>query len=175
VARPHPMVFQTALKNGPAAPGLRRDAHDCIMVAILTDQPNTRLRGTPRQIASPPRNCHRLICTRALLVRPSSQPAAVLVTVKGTSLCDGLRPPLTVTARGANQSRIETRRSSPAVEQEDGIEDYLDNRRPIQGIGARWNSCLVWIGFGTAARDQPDGTDQFVHSSSRWVAVQIHR
>lgn len=39
--------FQTALKNGPAAPELRRDAHDCIMVAILTDQPNTRLRGTP--------------------------------------------------------------------------------------------------------------------------------
>jgi hypothetical protein len=31
--------------------------------------------------------------------RPT-QPAAVLVTVKGKSLCDGLRPPLTVTARG---------------------------------------------------------------------------
>jgi hypothetical protein len=29
--------FQTALKNGPAAPELRRDANDCIMVAILTD------------------------------------------------------------------------------------------------------------------------------------------
>ena len=45
--------FQTALKNGPAAPELRRDAHDCIMVAILTDQPNTRLRGTPRQMRAP--------------------------------------------------------------------------------------------------------------------------
>jgi hypothetical protein len=40
-----PHGFQTALKNGPAAPELRRDAHDCIMVVILTDQPNTRLRG----------------------------------------------------------------------------------------------------------------------------------
>src|SRR5262249_49009193 len=35
----------SCLKNGPAAPELRRDAHDCIMVVILTDQPNTRLRG----------------------------------------------------------------------------------------------------------------------------------
>jgi hypothetical protein len=40
-----PHGFQTALKNGPAAPELRRDAQDCIMVVILTDQPNTRLRG----------------------------------------------------------------------------------------------------------------------------------
>jgi hypothetical protein len=49
LAAPHSDVlahgFQTALKNGPAAPELRRDAHDCIMVVILTDQPNTRLRG----------------------------------------------------------------------------------------------------------------------------------
>jgi hypothetical protein len=36
--------------------------------------------------------------------RPS-QPAAVLVTVKGKPLRDGLRPPLTVTARGG-QSKL---------------------------------------------------------------------
>jgi hypothetical protein len=35
-AAPH--GFQTALKNGPAALELRRDAHDCIMVAILSDE-----------------------------------------------------------------------------------------------------------------------------------------
>src|SRR5262249_60012388 len=42
---PYPHGFRTALKNGPAAPELRCDAHECIMVVILTDQPNTRLRG----------------------------------------------------------------------------------------------------------------------------------
>ena len=47
---PYPHGLRTAMKNGPAAPELRRDAPDCIVVAILTDQPNTRLRGTPRQI-----------------------------------------------------------------------------------------------------------------------------
>ena len=33
------------MKNGPAASELRRDAHDCIMVPILTDRPNTRMRA----------------------------------------------------------------------------------------------------------------------------------
>jgi hypothetical protein len=47
------MVFQAVLKNGPAAPELRRDAHDCIMVAILRDQPNTRLRGSAREPQAP--------------------------------------------------------------------------------------------------------------------------
>jgi threonine dehydrogenase-like Zn-dependent dehydrogenase len=44
----------------------------------------------------------------------------------------------------------------------------------LECVGTQ-ESRLVWVGFGTAARDQPDGTDQFVHSSSRSVAVQIHR
>jgi hypothetical protein len=80
VTRPHPMVFQTALKNGPAAPELRRDAHDCIMVAILTDQPNTRLRGTPRQMRAPLGIV--IVGPHRGLARPP-QPAAVLATVKG--------------------------------------------------------------------------------------------
>ena len=37
--------FRAAMKNGPAASELRRDAHDCIMVPILTDRPNTRMRA----------------------------------------------------------------------------------------------------------------------------------
>ena len=92
-----PHGFQTALKNGPAAPELRRDAHDCIMVVILMDQPNTRLRGK----SAPDRELPSELSLLAPhdLARPT-QPAAVLVTVKGTSPRDGLRPPLTVPARG---------------------------------------------------------------------------
>ena len=33
------------MKNGPAASELRRDAHDCIMVPIPMDRPNTRMRA----------------------------------------------------------------------------------------------------------------------------------
>jgi hypothetical protein len=80
-----PHGFQTALKNGPAAPELRRDAHDCIMVVILTDQPNTRLRGK----SAPDRE---LPSELSLLARTNSP--------VGTSPRDGLRPPLTVPARG---------------------------------------------------------------------------
>src|SRR6516165_10612265 len=76
-----PHGFQTALKNGPAAPELRRDAHDCIMVVILTDQPNTRLRGK----SAPDRE---LPSELSLLARTNSP--------VGTSPRDGLRPPLTV-------------------------------------------------------------------------------
>jgi hypothetical protein len=50
-----------------------------------------------------PSNCRRL-ALQGKRDRPS-QPAAVLVTVKGKPLRDGLRPPLTVTARGG-QSKL---------------------------------------------------------------------
>ena len=96
-----PHGFQTALKNGPAAPELRRDAHDCIMVVILTDQPNTRLRGKVRARSRAPLGI--VIVGPHDLARPT-QPAAVLVTVKGTSPRDGLRPPLTVPARGGQST-----------------------------------------------------------------------
>ena len=59
------------------------------------------------------------------LARPK-QPAAVLVTVKDKSLSDGLRPPLTVTARGGQRKpgrAKETRR----------LNISLDNNRLIQG------------------------------------------
>lgn len=101
-----PHGFQTALKNGPAAPELRRDAHDCIMVVILTDQPNTRLRGK----SAPDRELPSELSLLARTTSPDQQPAAVLVTLKGTSPRDGLRPPLTVPARGGQSSQVGTTR-----------------------------------------------------------------
>src|SRR5712664_74513 len=84
---------------GPPLRSFAADAHDCIMVPIRTDRPNTRLWRDPRaRWRAPPR------IVVAKLDRPS-QPAAVLVTVKGKLLRDGLRPPLTVTARGS-QSKL---------------------------------------------------------------------
>src|SRR5439155_8212136 len=75
-----PHGFQTALKNGPAAPELRRDAHDCIMVVILTDQPNTRLRGKSAPDRELPSELSLL--ARTTLARPT-QPAAVLINRQG--------------------------------------------------------------------------------------------
>jgi hypothetical protein len=69
------------------------------MVVILTDQPNTRLRGTPRQIASSPRNCHRWPARPTL-------PAAVLATVKGISLPDGVRLRAAAKVRSAPQEIV---------------------------------------------------------------------
>ena len=38
------MAFYAAFENGPAARSFAADAYDCIMVRILRDLPNTRLR-----------------------------------------------------------------------------------------------------------------------------------
>ena len=37
------MAYHAATENGSAASELRTDAHDCIMVQVTTDPPNTRL------------------------------------------------------------------------------------------------------------------------------------
>src|SRR6516162_11952196 len=118
-----PHGFQTALKNGPAAPELRRDAHDCIMVVILTDQPNTRLRGK----SAPDRELPSELSLLAPhdLARPT-QPAAVLVTVKGTSPRDGLRSPLDrPCARRPIKVRSAPRDRRQLVEQGDGKDRRL--------------------------------------------------
>ena len=83
--------FQAAMKNGPAASELRRDAHDCIMVPILTDRPNTRMRA----IFAPDGELPSELTLFALTAKahPTNEPAAVLVTVKGELLRDGLRLP----------------------------------------------------------------------------------
>jgi hypothetical protein len=52
-----------------------------------------------------PSNCRRVAAPQGRKLDRPTEPAAVLVTVKGKSLRDGLRPPLTVTARGG-QSKV---------------------------------------------------------------------
>jgi hypothetical protein len=76
-----PLVSKTALKNGPAAPELRRDAHDCIMVSIRTDRPNTRLW---RDLHVPERTPLGIVvvCWYCRKARPTN--AALLVTVKAS-------------------------------------------------------------------------------------------
>jgi hypothetical protein len=69
------------------------------------------------------------------LARPT-EPAAVLVTVKGKSLRDGLWPPLTVTARGGQSmpGRDEEMIASWSNKEMKIVEDRLDSNRPIQGF-----------------------------------------
>jgi hypothetical protein len=60
IARSSPVIrfhygFQTAIKDGPAAPESAADAHDCIMVRSSKGPPDTRLRRDQRLIAGSPR------------------------------------------------------------------------------------------------------------------------
>ena len=62
-----PHGLRTALKNGPAAPELRRDAHDCIMVAILTG-------STEYKVARHPAPDRELPSELSSLVRTAGSP-----------------------------------------------------------------------------------------------------
>src|SRR5215469_128239 len=94
------MAFEPRFRMGPSPRSFAADAHDCIMVAILPDRPNTSLwREVLRLMASSPRYRHAISNNGRICPTQSNQPAAVLATVKGKSLRDGLRPPLTAAAR----------------------------------------------------------------------------
>jgi hypothetical protein len=103
VIRRKTMAFKPLCRMDPPPRSFAADAHDCIMVRSSRID---RIQGCgaisasdrelPSELSSFPRAAGKLI-------RPT-QSAAVLVTVKGKSLRDSLRPPLTVTARGG-QSR----------------------------------------------------------------------
>jgi hypothetical protein len=60
----------------------------------------------------------------------------VLATIKGKSLRDGLRPPLTVTACGGHSKsgRDEEMVASWSNQEMATIENQLDSYRPIQGF-----------------------------------------
>ena len=101
------MASKPLCRLDPSPRSFAADAHDCIMVTILPDRPNTRLW---RVLCARWRAPLGIVvaCPSWRLARPT-EPAAVLVTVKGKSLRDGLRPPLTVTARGG-QSKLRSGR-----------------------------------------------------------------
>ena len=77
---------------GPLPQGFAADAYDCIMVSILTDRPNTRMRAI---FAPDKRAPLGIVVVCSHYASPDQrQPATVLVTVKGKLLRDGLRPHL---------------------------------------------------------------------------------
>src|SRR5262245_14223365 len=79
-----------------------------------------------RPMGELPSNCRRAAARAGKPDRPT-EPAAVLVTVKGKSLRDGLRPPLTVTARGGQSNPRSGRGDGPnRVEQGDESIEDLD-------------------------------------------------
>src|SRR6267378_998729 len=95
------MVLAPRFRMGPPSRSFAADAHDCIVVAILTDRPNTSSWRAmcahdgelPLGIVS--------IANRDRSPLRSRKSAAVLAAVKGKSLRDGLRPPLTAAARSS--------------------------------------------------------------------------
>ena len=121
------MVFEPRFRMGPPPRSFAADAHDCIMVPILADRPNTSLwrDGAPDGelpsvvMFANTEPLGKICLNRGSpirefgLVRPNKS-AALLGTVKGTSLRDGLRPPLTVPAPSGPSQPVGTRRWSPA-------------------------------------------------------------
>jgi hypothetical protein len=95
----------------------------------------------------------------------------VHATVKGKSLRDGLRPPLTVTARGgqSNSGRDEEMVASWSNKEMETIENQLDSYRPIQGLQTpadRERRGAARAGVGKPPGNEPAGTRRRV-----WRAV----
>jgi hypothetical protein len=134
---------------GPPPRSFAANAYDCIMVAILMDRPNTRLWRDLRARWRAPLELSSF--GRSKLDRPT-KPAAVLVTVKGKSLRDGLRPPLTVTARGGqSKSGRDEEMAATWAEQGDGSDrrSCLTMIAPYKVFGCRPLACLA---AGTGGR-----------------------
>jgi hypothetical protein len=96
------MVLAPRFRMGPPSRSFAADAHDCIVVAILTGRPNT---SSWRAICAHDGELPLGIVSVAELHwkrrARSRKSAAVLAAVKGKSLRDGLRPPLTAAARSS--------------------------------------------------------------------------
>ena len=129
------MASKPLCRLDPSPRSFAADAHDCIMVTILTDRPNTRLWRVLRPLASSPRNCRRLpelearpthlACRRARDRQgqvASRWPAATL-----DRHC----------ARRPIKAQVGTRRWSRKcgrTRRWNDLKIRLDNNRPIQGL-----------------------------------------
>jgi hypothetical protein len=100
------MVLAPRFRMGPPSRSFAADAHDCIVVTILTDRPNTSsLRAICAHDGELPLGI--VSVANRTGVRPRSRKsAAVLAALKGKSLRDGLRPPLTAAARSSLAKKI---------------------------------------------------------------------
>src|SRR5271166_5815322 len=102
------MAFAPRFRMGPPPRSFAADAHDCIVVAIPPGRPNTSSWRATRARWRAPLGIVAVVDTeqagtRHARVARLSKSVAVLATVKGKSLRDGLRPPLTATARSAER------------------------------------------------------------------------
>src|SRR5215475_12030393 len=129
------MVLAPRFRMGPLSRSFAADAHDCIVVAILTGRPNT---SSWRAICAHDGELPLGIVPVAKQSTPRSRKsAAVLAAVKGKSLRDGLRPPLTAAPRSslAKAGRDEEM-SQPGLTRRwaNGLITRLDTNRPIQAV-----------------------------------------
>src|SRR6266404_5792323 len=89
---------------GPLPRSFAADAYDCIMVPILTDRPNTRMRAIFAPDSQLPSELSSSVLTTRRLTNITCHRARARDR-QGKSLRDGLRPPLTVTARRSAKAR----------------------------------------------------------------------
>src|SRR6266513_1321212 len=139
------MVFEPRFRMGPPPRSFAADAHDCIMVTVLTDRPNTSLWREVAPDSELPSVTSSIantdIATQGVPTPQPSLPrsnksAAVLATVKGKSLRDGLRPPLTVAALSSERkSWIGTRGWSPPDRTEIIKDEHLTPIAPYKCFG----------------------------------------
>ena len=140
------MAFAPRFRMGPPPRSFAADAHDCIVVAIPPDRPNTSSWRAMRARWRAPLGIVAVVDTeqagtRHARVARLSKSVAVLATVKGKSLRDGLRPPLTATARSVRR-KIRSGRGDVAgrSNKEMTSHDGLDTNRPIQVL---WRNLSV--------------------------------
>ena len=140
------MVYEPRFRMGPPPRSFAADAYDCIMVAILAGSTEYKFVARySRLMASSPRyrrngnikwavgNTSEKQTLKSASVIQFNKSAAVLATVKGKSLRDGLRPPLTAAARsgqrklGWDEEMVAVRSNKEMVKN-----SSLDTNRPIQ-------------------------------------------
>src|SRR5260370_31220275 len=83
---------------GPLPRSFAADAYDCIMVPILTDRPNTRMRAISAPDSELPSELSPSVLTTRRLTNITCHRARARDR-QGRSLRDGLRPTFPVTAR----------------------------------------------------------------------------
>src|SRR5215510_1132294 len=122
---------------GPPPRSFAADAHDCIMVAILADRPNTSLwRELRAQWRAPLGSSLTAAGCRCARDRQGLSRFAMAV-----------RPPLTVTARSCDVPFRSGRRDVAAVEQRDGrLKSLRDGRAATLDRHCAQLRCAVQVG-----------------------------
>jgi hypothetical protein len=148
------------------------DAHDCIMVPILTDRPNTRLWRDLRPLtASSPRNCRRLparqesSCPTNAACRRARDRQGQVASQRPAAALDRH------CARWPGRSQVGTRRWSPSGPNKEmgiGRRSSLTSIAPYKGYGCR-PFCARWRALGRrpeASRERTRGVE--IAAASLW-------